>query len=133
MYYYKKKAVLYKKGSTTPQTVYYAKCLRGADVTLDQISREISSACSLNESDILACLKAFEQFVSYHLLQGNAVKFNTLGGFIPKLKSIACENKEDVDADTIKRVTCRFYPNRTFASTLKSATLEEKDLSSLQA
>ena len=133
MYYYKRKANLYKKGSTTPQTVYYANILRGADVTLDQISKEISSATTLNEADILACLKAFEQFVSYHLLQGNAVKFNTLGAFIPKLRSISCASKDAVTVDTIRKVTCRFFPNKTFANNLKSATLEEKDLSSLQA
>lgn len=131
MYYVKSKAKkMWIKG--VQEDRYYAKIFRGANVSLDEIAQEISHATSVSYPDTLAALKAFEMHVSKHVMNGNAVMFGTLGAFIPKIKAQACLSADDVNAESIKRVTCRFYPSVAFKNTLKGVTLELKDLSKFQ-
>jgi predicted histone-like DNA-binding protein len=129
MYYIKSKGNVYIKG--VKEEKYFARIFRGANVSLDQIAQEISHATSVSYPDVVAALKAFEIHVSNHVLQGNAIFFESLGAFIPKIKAQACATKEDVTAETIKRVTCRFFPSVAFKNTLKGVTLEYKDLSKI--
>ena len=128
MYYYKSKIKLYSKGSSTPQEKYYARVFRGFNVSLDEIAKEISHATSVSYPDVVAALKAFEIHVSNHILNGNAVFFESLGAFIPRLRSQALDNKDDVNADSIKKVTCRFLPSVAFKQNLKGVSFEEKVL-----
>ena len=129
MWYVKSKRSLWIKGAKEER--YMARIFRGSNVTLDVIAKEISHATSVSYPDVVAALKAFEIHVSNHVLQGNAVFFESLGAFIPKIKAQACATKEDVTAETIKKVTCRFFPSVAFKNTLKGATLEFKDLSKI--
>jgi hypothetical protein len=80
---------------------------------------------------VVAALKAFEIHVSNHVLNGNAVFFGTLGAFIPALRSTGVDSVDEVTAETVKRVTCRFFPSVAFKNTLKGVTLEYKDLSKI--
>ena len=105
----------------------YAKLFRGADVNLEQLSSEISAATTLNPADVLACLRSLQDFLFYHLQTGSAVK-TILGSFIPKIKAQAVESQDAITADTIRSVSCRFYPSVALKRNLKSVTMEEKIL-----
>jgi predicted histone-like DNA-binding protein len=129
MWYVKSKRSLWIKGAKEER--YMARIFRGSNVTLDVIAKEISHATSVSYPDVVAALKAFEIHVSNHVLQGNAVFFGTLGAFIPKIKSTAVATADEVDAQSIKKVTCRFFPSVSFKNTLKGVTLEYKDLSKI--
>ena len=109
-----------------------ARILRSEDITLDVIAKEISHATSVSYPDVLAALKAFEIHVSNHVMNGSAVKFGTLGAFIPSLHSKAVASLDDVDAQIVKRVTCRFYPSVAFKNTMKGVQLEFKDLNKVK-
>ncbi len=126
MFYYKIKRNLWVKGEKAIR--FSARVFRGTDVSLDEIAKEISHSTTMSYPDVLAALKAFEIHISAHILNGSAVKFGTLGAFIPTLRSKACATAEEVTADTIKRVTCRFYPSVAFKNTMKGANLIEKDM-----
>ena len=106
----------------------YAKLFRGADVDLEQLSSEISAATTLNPADVLACLRSLQDFLFYHLQTGSAIKCGTLGSFIPKIKAQAVESQDAITADTIRSVSCRFYPSVALKRNLKSVTMEEKIL-----
>ncbi len=130
MYYIKSKRTI--KFNGTPEERYIAKVYRNQDTTLDTIAKEISHATSMSYPDVLLALKAFEIHVSNHVMNGSAVKFGTLGAFIPTIKSKAVRTADEVDDSTIKRVSCRFYPSVAFKKTMKNATLEFKDLSKIK-
>jgi predicted histone-like DNA-binding protein len=129
MFYIKSKQKCWVKG--VQEEKYFARVFRGANVSLDEIAKEISHATSVSYPDVVAALKAFEIHVSNHVLNGNAVFFGTLGAFIPALRSTGMPSAEEVTAETVKKVTCRFFPSVAFKNNLKSATLEFKDLSKI--
>ena len=120
IHYVKQKRTLWVKGEKVER--YNARILRSADTPLDTIAQEISHATSVSYPDVLAALKAFEIHVSNHVLNGSAVRFGTLGSFIPTLRT------KEVNADTVRRVTCRFFPSKDFRLKMKTAQLEFKDL-----
>lgn len=101
-------------------TRYVARISRSADTSLDTVAEEISIATSLSYPDVLAALKAFELFVGNHIMSGSAVKFGTLGSFIPKIQSKAEETLDNVSDNSIKRITCRFFPSVTFKNKMKT-------------
>ncbi|MGP1514468.1 MAG: hypothetical protein ACTTJH_00725 [Bacteroidales bacterium] len=76
---------------------YVAKIFRSADTSLDSIAKEISHATSVSYPDVLAALKAFEIRVSNAVMKGSAVKFGTLGAFIPAIRSKAVKKADDVE------------------------------------
>ena len=106
----------------------YAVLSRGADVNLEQLSSEISAATTLNPADVLACLRSLQDFLFYHLQTGSAIKLGTLGSFIPKIKAQAVESQDAITADTIRLVSCRFYPSVALKKNLKGVTMEERTL-----
>ncbi|MBR1626033.1 MAG: hypothetical protein IJ681_02695 [Bacteroidales bacterium] len=126
IHYVKQKRTLWVKGEKVER--YNARILRSADTPLDTIAQEISHATSVSYPDVLAALKAFEIHVSNHVLNGSAVRFGTLGSFIPTLRTKAVTESKEVNADTVRRVTCRFFPSKDFRLKMKTAQLEFKDL-----
>jgi predicted histone-like DNA-binding protein len=113
---------------TTPGTRYWARIFRKGDVTLDKIALEISNATTVSYPDVLAALKAFEIQVSAHITNGEAVKLGILGMFAPGIQATAKTTLAQVDATTIKRAYCRFYPSAKFKNDLSKAGFEEADL-----
>ena len=111
-----------------PGTKFLARLFRSNDVSIDQICGEIAESTTLSYPDVLACLKAFEINIAKHVQNGSAVKFNILGAFLPKIKAIAMATPEEVDASTIKSVSCRFYPSVDFKRNLAKANFVEADL-----
>jgi predicted histone-like DNA-binding protein len=107
--YVKVKRTIHVGGN--PGIKYMARLWRNEDVSLDTIAQEISNATTVSYPDVLACLKAFEIHVSKYVLNGSAVKFGTLGAFIPCISASCQETAEKVTADTIRKTRCRFYPS----------------------
>jgi predicted histone-like DNA-binding protein len=127
MYYIKSKATkMWIKGQQEDR--YYAKLFRGETVTLDALAKEISHSTSLSEPDVLAALKAFQIHVQAHVMGGEGVALGDLGYIFPKIKSQAVPSADEVTAETIKKVSARYYPSVKFKTALKSATLQEKVL-----
>jgi len=106
----------------------YAKLFRGETVTLDALAKEVSHATSLSEPDVLSVLKAFQIHIQAHIINGEGVALGDLGYIFPKIKSQAVATQEDVSAETILKVTARYYPSVKFKTALKSATFEERTL-----
>ena len=105
---------------------------RADDIDLETIANEISHATSISYPDLLAAIKALEIHISKHVMNGSAVKFGMLGSFIPTIRSKAVRTVDEVDTSVVKRVTCRFYPSKSFRESLKSSNLEFKDLSKIK-
>ncbi len=111
-----------------PGEKYVARLHRSSDVSMDQLCDEISHSTTVSYPDVLAVLKAMEIHVSAHVLRGSAVKFGMLGAFIPSIRATAMESAEDANADSIRRLSCRFYPSVHFKYNLSKAKFEEANL-----
>jgi len=120
-----------KKNITTglvPGDKYLARLFRDSDVSLNDLCVEISQSTTVGYPDVLACLKALEIHISRHILNGQAVKFNLLGSFIPSIKAKAMNTLEEVDNSTIKKARCRFYPSPAFMYDLAKTSFQLRDI-----
>src|SRR5574344_59315 len=106
----------------TPGVKYMARLWREADVNLDTIAHEIADATTISYPDVVACLKALEIHISKYVLNGSAVKFGTLGAFIPSIHAKVQDTADKVTVDTIKCARCRFVPSVKFKNSLKKAS-----------
>jgi predicted histone-like DNA-binding protein len=111
-----------------PGERYVARLFRGQDMDLDMIAESISNSTTISYADVLATLKALETEISKAVLNGSAVKLGFLGSFIPSIKAMSQEEAEKVDANTITRFSCRFYPSTKFKHTLKTVKFQEANL-----
>ena len=73
-------------------------------------------------------LKALEMNISKYIQNGQAVKLGYLGSFIPAIKAKSQESADDVNADTIKRFWCRFFPSTDFKRELGKCKFSLTDL-----
>lgn len=111
-----------------PGERYVARLFRGQDMDLDMIAESISNSTTVSFADVLATLKALETEISKAILNGNAVKLGYLGAFIPSIKAKSQLDVDKVDANTITRFSCRFYPSQKFKHNLKMVKFQEVDL-----
>ena len=127
MYYVKSKPrKMWIKGEQ--QDRCYAKLFRGETVTLDALAKEVSHATSLSEPDVLSALKAFQIHIQAHIINGEGCALGDLGYIFPKIKSQAVPSADEVTAETIMKVSARYYPSVKFKTALKSTTFEERTL-----
>lgn len=112
----------------SPGDKYLAQIFRGSDVSMDELCTEVSQATTVSYPDVLACLKALEITISRHILGGRAVKFNILGSFIPGIKAKAMDELEEVNASSIVRAKCRFYPSPSFMRDLSKTSFNLKNI-----
>ena len=127
MYYVKSKVrKIWIKGEQ--QDRCYAKLFRGETVTLNALAKEISHSTSLSEPDVLAALKAFQIHVQAHIIEGQGVAMGDLGYIFPRIKSQAVESQDLITAETIQKISARYYPSVKFKNALKSTTFEERTL-----
>ena len=111
-----------------PGERYLARLVRNTDVDLEQIAESISNSTTISYADVLATLKALEIEISRNILNGSAVKLGYLGSFIPQLNAKSQLDADKVDASTITRFSCRFYPSVKFKQNLKQVKYGEKDM-----
>ncbi len=111
-----------------PGERFVARIYRSQDVELDQIAKDISESTTIGYPDVLGCLKAMEIQISKYILQGQSVKLGLMGSFIPSIHAKSQENADDVDASTIKRFTCRFFPSSTFKAQFAKCSFREANL-----
>jgi predicted histone-like DNA-binding protein len=111
-----------------PGERYLARLVRNTDVDLEQIAESISNSTTISYADVLATLKALEIEISRNILNGSAVKLGYLGAFIPSIQAKSQLDADKVDASTITRFSCRFYPSVKFKHNLKKVKYAEKDM-----
>ena len=112
----------------SPGIRYMARIFRKGNITIDQLAKEIADATTITYPDVLAVLKAFEIHISAHIANGEAVKLGVLGMFAPAIKATAKTTLSQVDATTIKRAFCRFYPSVKFKNDISKTGFEEVNL-----
>ncbi len=111
-----------------PGERYVARIYRGNDVDLETLANDIANATTISYPDVIACLKALEMTVSKYVQNGQAVKLDYLGSFIPAIQAKTQESADEVDASTIKRFWCRFFPTVEFKRELSKSKFAMADL-----
>ena len=103
--------IVERKKPGTQDFKYYGTVVLGEPVGLRAIVKEIEEKCTLTQADIVAVLYALESAVSKHLLNGQSVRFGTLGSFRPTISSEGATSAATWEPRMIKRVRAVFTPS----------------------
>lgn len=60
---------------------FYARAVHSGEVTLDELSADISNSSSINESDVYAVLRSLAREIPRQIALGNIVRIEPLGSF----------------------------------------------------
>jgi len=98
---------------------YYVSTQSAGEVTLEQMSEEISDRCTLTETDVLAALSALQREMIKNLMDGKIVRFGTFGSFQLGLSSTGVETASDASQHQVKVARVRFRPGMRIQDNLK--------------
>ena len=71
----------------TPAESYYPVLADPTLVNSEQLFADISHATTLTPADVIACLSALRDAMTYYLTQGKRVELQGIGTFAPTLRS----------------------------------------------
>src|SRR5574344_12765 len=112
----------------TPGTKYLARIYRKGNISMDSLCTEISEATTMSYPDVLGVLKALEIIISRHVLNGEGVRLDLLGSFVPSIHATAKTALADVTPETIRKAACRFFPSVKFKTQLTKTGFNLVDL-----
>jgi len=98
---------------------FYVSTQSAGEVTLEQLSEEISDRCTLTETDVLAALNALQREMIKNLLEGKIVRFGTFGSFQLGLSSTGVDTADDASQHQVRGARVRFRPGMRIQDNLK--------------
>ena len=120
-----KYALVLRKNTRTNIKSIYGAVVNGS-VDTDQVARRIAASTTVTYPDVLAVVKALEEEIQEHLLDGDAVKLSLLGTFYPTIETKGCEETSAWNTNLIKKVRVRFRPNTKLVTEItKRAQFEQ--------
>ena len=88
----------------------YAKAQINGELSLKELSKEVSNKCTVHSADVSAVLIATVETMLAALRDGKQVDFGELGKFRLQITSNGAITAEDFTADNITGVTIQFIP-----------------------
>ena len=88
----------------------YAKAQINGELSLKELSKEVSNKCTVHSADVSAVLIATVETMLAALRDGKQVDFGELGKFRLQITSKGAITAEDFTADNITGVTIQFIP-----------------------
>lgn len=104
----------------TAERKYYVSAQNSGEVSLEEMSENISDRCTLTETDVLAALSALQREMTKNMMAGKIVRFGTFGSFQLTLNSSGVENIADTSQYQVKGVRVRFRPGTRIQENLRN-------------
>lgn len=89
---------------------FYASPIMDGEMTLDDLTKAIERACTVNGADIRAVLYALVDISIDNLASGTIIRLGDLGSLRVSLSSEGKDKADDVSASTIKGTNVIFTP-----------------------
>ena len=90
---------------------WYAHTLRGSEMSLDDIARQVGYSCSVSRADVHAVIIAMEKVVERSLKMGNVVNLGSLGKFYLSIRSVCVDNPEEFSVQNhVTGIACKYMP-----------------------
>ena len=97
----------------------YAKAQINGEMSLKELSKEVSNKCTVHSADVSAVLIATVETMLAALRDGKQVDFGELGKFRLQITSKGAITAEDFTADNITGVTIQFIPGNDLKGIFK--------------
>ena len=105
------KYVLVERGNPGKPTVpkkFYAQHKSTGEITLRQLTKQISARSTVSAADTMAVLESLLEIVPEQLAAGNIVRLGDFGSFSASITSEGADTAEDFRAALIKAFSIRF-------------------------
>jgi len=104
----------------TAERKFYVSAKNVGEITLEEMSENISDRCTLTDTDVLAALSALQREMTKNLMDGRIVRFGTFGSFQLSLNSSGVEKVDDASQNQVKGVRVRFRPGTRIQDNLRN-------------
>ena len=104
----------------TAERKYYVSAKNECEMSLEEMSENISDRCTLTETDVLAALSALQREMTKNMMAGKIVRFGTFGSFQLTLNSRGVEKITDASQSQVKGVRVRFRPGTRIQENLRN-------------
>ena len=102
------------------QKKFYATQVSNGQSDIDDLTRGIERACTVNGADIRAVLYSFVETLMEDLSSGKIVKLGEMGSFRVSIGSEGKEISDEVNAGSIKNAKIVFSPGKKLKKLLQS-------------
>ncbi len=104
---------------------FYARPISRGEVTLEDLSEDISHASSVNESDVYAVLQSLVREIPRNIARGDIVRLGNLGSFRLGSNSTGSNTADEVTSTNIVRTRLLFHPGAKIRSVMRDLTFEK--------
>lgn len=111
-----------KPGDPTAPKKFYARPVHTGEISLEDLSEDISHASSLTESDVYAVLQSLVREIPRNISRGYIVRLGNLGAFRLGSNSTGSDTAEEVTAANIFRKRLLFHPGKRVKSVVNDLT-----------
>ena len=100
--------------------VYHLVLPGRARLDFDKMCELISERTTLNAYEVEFVLSVLQEVVIENLEIGRGIELGRLGCLEPSLNTVAVENKEDINLNTIKKTRLIYKPSKAIKAALKN-------------
>lgn len=104
----------------TAERKFYVSTKSAGEISLEEMSENISDRCTLTETDVLAAISALQREMTKNLMDGKIVRFGTFGSFQLSLSSSGVETADNASQNQVKGVRVRFRPGTRIQDNLRN-------------
>lgn len=104
---------------------FYAAPQYTEELTVADLAKDISDACTLNATDVEAVLTSLERKLPMYLKNGFKIQLGNFGRVKLSFSSKGFEKAEDVDASCITRKRILFTPSAEFKREIEAASFSK--------
>lgn len=112
-------------GDPSAPKKFYPRPMHTGEITLEDLSEDISHASSITESDVYAVLQSLVREIPRNISRGYIVRLGNLGSFRVGTNSTGSDTKEEVTAANIFRKRLVFYPGPRVKTAVDNLTFEK--------
>jgi predicted histone-like DNA-binding protein len=104
---------------------YYAQAKSNGEISLRELSGQISKRSTLSSIDVMAVLEALLEVLPERIGEGDIVRLGDFGSFSLSISSEGAEKEENVTANSIVDYSLNFRPGKEIKKVLDTLTYEK--------
>lgn len=109
-----------KPGDVNGPKKFYARPIHSGEVTLEELSEDISHASSITRSDVYAVLQSLIHEIPRNIARGNIVRLGDFGSFRLSTHSEGSDLEEEVTSSNIIRTKLLFNSGKHIRNVLQT-------------
>ena len=109
----------------TTESKYYAAPQYMEKLTINDLAKDISDACTLNVTDVEAVLISLVRKLPMYLKNGFKIQLGSFGGVKLSFSSKGSDTEEEVDASNITRKRILFTPGVELKNEMKRTSFSK--------